>query len=169
MSEEKITRGRNEIIGGAAGGNEGPRPMKGRDKSGRRDATAELPDVVESNEDTVQGLAAPAPVEGRTAEEQDFEDEPRSVRRMGSARTRRDDEPDPEDAGQSGDTQGLSDEDSADSESVRELAEEGQDYEAEIVDAIENAPLPEDGPLRTRVSPDDTDRPLKDPNHPPTL
>jgi hypothetical protein len=169
MSEEKKTRGGNEIIRGAAGGNEGPRPMRGRDKSGRADATAELPDVVESNEDTVQGLAAPNPVKGRTRIEQDFEDETRYDRKMGSLRTRDDDQPDPEDAGQSGDTQGLSAEDDVDSESVRELAEEGQDYEAEIVSAIENAPLPEDGPLRTRVSPDDADRPLKDPNHPPTL
>jgi hypothetical protein len=169
MSEEKKTRGRNEIIGGAVGGNEGPRPMRGRDKSVRADATAELPDVVESNEDTVQGLATPDPVEGRTRIEQDFDDEIRSDRRMGSLRSRNDDQPDPEDAGQSGDTQGLSVEDDVDSESVRELAEEGQDYEAEIVSAIENAPLPEAGPLRTRIRPDDADRPLKDPNHPPTL
>jgi hypothetical protein len=169
MSEHKKTRGWNEIIGEAAGGNESPRPMRGRDKSGRRDPTAELADVIESNEDTVQGLAAPDSVEGRTAEEQDFEDETRSGRRMGSVRTPHDDQPDPDDAGQSGDTQGLPAEDDVDSESVRELAEEGQDYEAEIVDAIENAPLPENGPLRTRVSPDDADRPLKDPNHPPTL
>ena len=127
--------------------------MRGRAKFGRADSTAELPDVVESNEDTVQGLAAPDPVEGRTAEEQDFEDETRSDRRMGSLRTREDEEPDPEDAGQAGDTQGLSAEDDVDSESVRELAEEGQAYEAEVVDAIEHAPLPDrDSSAATRAS-----------------
>src|SRR6185437_553995 len=39
----------------------------------------------------------------------------------------------------SGDTEALSDIPDADSESVKELAAEGQYYEAEIVDAIENA------------------------------
>jgi hypothetical protein len=169
MTAKKKTPGRNKIMEGSAAGNRGARPVRGRDKSGRGDANADLPDVIQSNEDTMQGLAAVDPVEGRTALEQEFEDETRSDRRMGSVRTRQDDQPDPEDAGQSGDTEGLSAEDDVDSESVRELAEEGQDYEAEVVEAIENAPLPENGPLRTRVSPDDADRPLKDPKHPPTL
>src|SRR5882724_1307555 len=43
-------------------------------------------------------------------------------------------------AGQSGDTQGLSNEAEADSESVEELVEEGQAFEADIIDAVENAP-----------------------------
>jgi hypothetical protein len=57
--------------------------------------------------------------------------------------------------GQSGDTQGLSLRERADSESVTELEEEGQYFEAETVDAIENAPDPERGPLRTREVPED--------------
>jgi hypothetical protein len=60
-----------------------------------------------------------------------------------------------ETAGQSGDIQGLSDVEDADSESVRELAEEGQDYEAEIVDAIENAPDPDVSEVKTREVPED--------------
>ena len=43
-------------------------------------------------------------------------------------------------AGQSGDTQGLSDVAGADSESVRELAEEGQYFEAAVISGIENVP-----------------------------
>jgi hypothetical protein len=60
-----------------------------------------------------------------------------------------------ETAGQSGDIQGLSDVEDVDSESVRELAEEGQDYEAEVVDAIENAPDPDVSEVKTREVPED--------------
>jgi hypothetical protein len=52
--------------------------------------------------------------------------------------------------GQSGDLQGLSGEEDVDNESVRELVEEGQFYEASIVDAVENAPPADAGPLRPR-------------------
>jgi hypothetical protein len=48
-------------------------------------------------------------------------------------------------AEQSGDLQGLSGLADADSESVRELVEEGQFYEAEVVSGVENAPS---GPVR---------------------
>lgn len=58
--------------------------------------------------------------------------------------------PGPGSAGQSGDTQGLSDTDEASSESVRELVEEGQAFEAGIVSGIENAPDADAGPIRTR-------------------
>jgi len=44
-----------------------------------------------------------------------------------------------ESGGQSGDDEGLSIEEDADSESVDELAEEGQDYEAGIVAGVERA------------------------------
>jgi hypothetical protein len=59
--------------------------------------------------------------------------------------------------GQSGDIEGLSDVESADSESVEELVEEGQDYEAELVSAVENAPDPDQGELSTEVPEDDLD------------
>ncbi len=42
-------------------------------------------------------------------------------------------------AGQSGSEQGLSDVADADSESVAELSEEGQDYEAAVVSGVERA------------------------------
>jgi hypothetical protein len=48
--------------------------------------------------------------------------------------------PDPNAAGQAGDLQGLSDTEEADSESVVELLEEGQSFEAEVVRGVENAP-----------------------------
>jgi hypothetical protein len=57
--------------------------------------------------------------------------------------------------GQSGDNQGLSNAEVADSESVDELVEEGQAYEAGIVDAVENAPDADKGPIRTREVPED--------------
>ena len=61
----------------------------------------------------------------------------------------------PESAGQSGDLQGLPGTEDVDDESVAELVEEGQFYEASIVDAVENAPSAEEGPLRVRRRPED--------------
>ena len=57
--------------------------------------------------------------------------------------------------GQSGDTQGLSERETADSESVTELAEEGQDYEAEVVSGVENAKDPDEGEVTTTEVPED--------------
>jgi hypothetical protein len=45
----------------------------------------------------------------------------------------------PNSAGQSGDTQGLSDEEDADSESVVGLLEEGQAFEAEAIGGVEDS------------------------------
>ena len=45
----------------------------------------------------------------------------------------------PGSAGQSGDTQGLSDDAEADSESVQELVEEGQYTEADAIEGVEEA------------------------------
>jgi N utilization substance protein A len=50
-----------------------------------------------------------------------------------------------EEAGQSGDEEGLPDVPIAGSESVEELADEGQAFEAEVVDGVENAPLADQG------------------------
>jgi hypothetical protein len=62
--------------------------------------------------------------------------------------------------GQSGDTQGLSQRESVDSESVTELAEEGQDFEAEVVSGVENAKDPDEGEVTTSEVPED-DVPLE--------
>ena len=50
---------------------------------------------------------------------------------------------------QSGDLQGLSDVPDAASESVRELAEEGQYFEAAVVSGVEDAPEADAGPVKT--------------------
>jgi len=55
----------------------------------------------------------------------------------------------PGSAGQSGDTQGLSDLAEANSESVEELVEEGQYFEAEVISGVENAPDADEGEVRT--------------------
>jgi hypothetical protein len=68
-------------------------------------------------------------------------------------------------AGQSGDTEGLSQKESVDSESVEELAEEGQDFEAEAVSGVENAKDPDQGEVTTREVPeDDVPREYTDPD-----
>lgn len=61
----------------------------------------------------------------------------------------------PESGGQSGDTEGLTRAEVADSESVEELVEEGQAFEAGIVDAVENAPDADESEIRTREVPED--------------
>ena len=59
-------------------------------------------------------------------------------------------------AGQSGDIEGLSDIAGADSESVEELVEEGQAFEAGVIDGVENAPpARRRGGVRTRQVPED--------------
>lgn len=52
-------------------------------------------------------------------------------------------------AGQSGDLQGLSQSEIADSESVAELVEEGQAYEADVVSGVENAREADEGEVVT--------------------
>jgi len=58
-------------------------------------------------------------------------------------------------AGQSGDVQALSSVEDVDSESVEELVEEGQAFEAGIVDGVENAPDADRGELPTHEVPED--------------
>ena len=61
----------------------------------------------------------------------------------------------PGSAGQSGDTQGLSDVAEAGSESVEELVEEGQSFEAEVISGVENAPDPDVTEVHTKQVPED--------------
>jgi len=58
-------------------------------------------------------------------------------------------------AGQSGALQGLSDRAGADSESVDELLEEGNAFEAEVVEGVENAPDADEGEVHTHEVPED--------------
>jgi hypothetical protein len=58
-------------------------------------------------------------------------------------------------AGQSGDTQQISDVAGADSESVEELVEEGNAFEAEAIDGVENAKDPDVADVTTREVPED--------------
>jgi hypothetical protein len=61
----------------------------------------------------------------------------------------------PDSAGQSGDTQGLSDVAEADSQSVEELVEEGQFFEAEVISGVENASDTDVEELHTKEVPMD--------------
>lgn len=58
-------------------------------------------------------------------------------------------------AGQSGDVEGLSTVADADSESVAELVEEGQAYEAEVVSGVERASDAEEQEVTTEEVPED--------------
>ena len=58
-------------------------------------------------------------------------------------------------AGQSGDTQGLPEVPVGDSESVEELLEEGQTFEAEVLEGVESAPDADKSEVKTREVPED--------------
>jgi hypothetical protein len=58
-------------------------------------------------------------------------------------------------AGQSGDTQGLSDVAEAGPLSVEELIEEGQSFEAEVIAGVEDAPDPDVAEVHTKQVPED--------------
>ena len=79
-----------------------------------------------------------------------------------SARSRTDDlenddsaELGPGSAGQSGDTQGLFSSEDDESESITELLEEGQYFEASVLSGIENAPAADVAEVRTKQVPED--------------
>ncbi|MGA2148200.1 MAG: hypothetical protein ABSH49_24900 [Bryobacteraceae bacterium] len=55
----------------------------------------------------------------------------------------------------SGDTQGLSDVAESGAESVEELLEEGQSFEAEAIGGVENAPDPDVAEVHTKQVPED--------------
>ena len=61
----------------------------------------------------------------------------------------------PASAGQSGDTQGLSDLAEAGSESVQELVEEGQSFEAEAISGVEEASEDDVAEVHTKQVPED--------------
>ena len=77
-----------------------------------------------------------------------------------------DDEEGPDSAGQSGDIEGLPDEPDADSESVEELVEEGQYFEAEVVDGVENAPLADEAELTIHERPETENENVPDEEEP---
>jgi hypothetical protein len=66
----------------------------------------------------------------------------------------------PGSAGQSGDTQGLSDVAEAGTESVEELVEEGQSFEAEVTGGVEDARDADVAEVHTKQVPED-DVPLE--------
>ena len=74
---------------------------------------------------------------------------------MANPRRKRRDETGPDSAGQSSDQQQLRDSALADSESVEELVEEGNAYEAGILSGVENAPDAGVEEVRTREVPED--------------
>jgi hypothetical protein len=74
---------------------------------------------------------------------------------MTGTRTRKNDEVGPSAAGQSGDIQQMPDVAEGDSESVEELAEEGNAFEAAAVRGVEEAKDPDVSEVTTREVPED--------------
>ncbi len=69
-----------------------------------------------------------------------------------------DDERETDSAGQSGDDQGMSGPAESDSQSVEELVEEGNAFEASVVDGVENAKDPDISEVRHARCPKTTSR-----------
>ena len=88
------------------------------------------------------------------------EEQNRGARPLSDAAEAEDAKAGPETDVQSGDTQGLSDVAGADSESVRELASEGQYFEAAVINGIQNAPDADVAEVTTTEVPED-DVPLE--------
>lgn len=65
------------------------------------------------------------------------------------------DEIGPDSAGQSGDLQGIPDLADADSESVEDLVEEGNAFEADAIEGVEDVPDADVSEVRTREVPED--------------
>ena len=74
---------------------------------------------------------------------------------MAKRKSKADDELGPDSAGQSGDIQQLPDTPIAASESVQELAEEGNAFEAAIVSGVEDAKRPDESEVTTHEVPED--------------
>ena len=74
---------------------------------------------------------------------------------MTKRRSKAQDELGPNSAGQSGDIQQLPGTPMANSESVKELAEEGNAFEAEAVSGVEDAKRPDEAEVTTREVPED--------------
>ena len=74
---------------------------------------------------------------------------------MNRRKTRKDDELGPNSAGQSGDIQQLQSIAEADSQSVEDLAEEGNAFEAQAVEGVEDAKEPDVSEVTTRQVPED--------------
>jgi hypothetical protein len=93
---------------------------------------------------TVSSKTAGAPKKRVAARGRSLDPDPFELQGMGSRS-----------AGQSGDLQGLSNTESADSESVDELIEEGNAFEADVVAGVESAGDDDEKEVRTHEVPED--------------
>ena len=74
---------------------------------------------------------------------------------MAAGRKRKGDELGIDAAGQAGDTQQISDDQVADSQSVEELVDEGNAFEADAIQGVEDAKDPDVSEVTTREVPED--------------
>jgi len=81
---------------------------------------------------------------------------------------RRKTQPEDQSTRETGDAEGLSDSAESSSQSVAELLDEGQSFEASVLSGIENARNADDGPIKTReVREDDVPTEYLDDEEPP--
>lgn len=97
----------------------------------------------------------PAPKKKPTKRKAVSKEKPARKRRVRAAAAFSMNRPDSRSGGQSGDLQGLSNVESADSESVDELLEEGNAFEADVVAGVEDAGARAEREVHTREVPED--------------
>ena len=118
-----------------------PVKASGRAKASKR--AASVPSGKKSKGETVRIFRSSIPTRG---EVQGMETVDRKTRSRGA-----------DSGGQSGSLQGLSGTEGADSESVGELLEEGNSFEAEIVKGVEDAPDADESEVHTHQRPQEKD------------
>jgi hypothetical protein len=139
MVKKKKSRERSPARRKNAAAKRAPRP-RAKTRRSKKTAGKKPPVRKKTGRNTKRALVSRRP-QGRAGSSFDA---PAEVRGLG-----------PEAGGQSGDTEGLSREELAASESVEELLEEGQAFEAGIISGVENAPDADKGGVRTRQVPED--------------
>jgi N utilization substance protein A len=149
---EAVAEGETALEGEA--GTETEAPAEG-------EAVAELEDAGEalgqdvSAEDEARELEAEEAAEaGETTDETDAAERDEEAAESETESSAESDVELTEEGGQAGDEEGLPNLPEAASESVEELVDEGQAFEAEAVDGVENAPLPDEAELTIRERPE---------------
>jgi len=149
---EAVAEGETALEGEA--GTETEAPAEG-------EAVAELEDAGEalgqdvSAEDEARELEAEEAAEaGETTDETDAAERDEEAAESETESSAESDVELTEEGGQAGDEEGLPNLPEAAFESVEELVDEGQAFEAEAVDGVENAPLPDEAELTIRERPE---------------
>jgi transcription termination/antitermination protein NusA len=151
----------------AAGAPEDSAAAEGEPEAELADAGEEIGEDVSAEEEARELAKDEAAEDEDEVDATERDDEAEESAEESEVETAAESDVEPSDeGGQSGDEEGLSDEPEASSESVEELADEGQAFEAGIVDGVENAPLADEGERIIRERPETPNENVPDEEEP---